>query len=204
MSAKTIHCFGHEDISHLSPEFLTECLVHRDVMGLMKAIYFDPKRPRNHCVRPCKGQKSKMETYEVDANGNKKWVKGKTDQVLSRVLKRGAEILQNHLDKHRKAAEAKCDTISDGDCASDSTISEISPPDEGSAVEGTFMVSDSDDALTDLVRDGYRIIALHPSLDCRKDIRSQGLKSGLSGRSSKLMMLSTRSATVLLAKDDEV
>lgn len=63
---------------HVSSDFISECLIDKNITRLIKAIYCDPNVPHNHCIRCVAGQ---FQVYM-----NKQWTPVRSQNHLLREL----------------------------------------------------------------------------------------------------------------------
>lgn len=82
--------FGFENIAHLekNKDFMTQCLINKDVMGLIENIHCDSDHPENQNVRIKSQKKELMETY-VDG----RWIVSDQEETLDELLNKGYRIL---------------------------------------------------------------------------------------------------------------
>lgn len=82
--------FGFENISHIEndKEFMTQCLINKDVMGLLQNIHCDKEHPENHNIKIKSTKKELMETY---ADGQ--WIISDQEETLDELLNKGYRIM---------------------------------------------------------------------------------------------------------------
>lgn len=82
--------FGHENIKHIEndKDYMTQCFLNRDIMGLIENIHFDIEHPDNLNVRIKSTKKELMETY-VDG----RWIVSDQEETLDELLNKGYRIL---------------------------------------------------------------------------------------------------------------
>jgi hypothetical protein len=85
-----LHSFGFENIAHLEndKEYMTQCLLNKDVMGLLENIHCDKQHPENHNVRIKSTKRELMETY-VDGQ----WIVSDQEETLDELLNKGYRIM---------------------------------------------------------------------------------------------------------------
>lgn len=91
----TIHMrsFGCENTSHIehNPDFLTSCLMQRDIKSVIESIHCDKEHPENHNVRIKSLRNDLMETF-VDG----KWIITDKEETLDELVRKGYRILRLH------------------------------------------------------------------------------------------------------------
>jgi hypothetical protein len=82
--------FGFENIAHIESDirYLTQCLLNKDVTGLLENIHCDKNFPENHNVRIKSLKKEFMETF-VDG----RWIVTDQEETLDELLNKGYRIL---------------------------------------------------------------------------------------------------------------
>lgn len=89
--------FGHEDVSHLTPEFLSYCLLNprKGMASLIETIHYHKDIPNNHNLR-CKSLKQNMFEKYVDAE----WRTCDASNTLDELIKKGYRIMNAHYTEH--------------------------------------------------------------------------------------------------------
>ena len=82
--------FGFENIKHLESdkEYMTKCLLNKDVMRLIENIHCDVEHPENVNVKIKSTKKELMETY-IDG----RWIISDQEETLDELLNKGYRIL---------------------------------------------------------------------------------------------------------------
>jgi hypothetical protein len=89
----TINNFGREDISYLSHEFLSDCLMNprRGMASLIENIHYHDEHADNHNLR-CKSLKQNIFEKYVDAE----WIACDASNTLDELIRKGYRILNTH------------------------------------------------------------------------------------------------------------
>jgi hypothetical protein len=85
-----LNSFGSENIAHLESdiEYLTQCLLNKDVISLLENIHFDTEHPENRNVRIKNVKKEFMEKFM-----NGRWIISDQGEILDELLNKGYRIL---------------------------------------------------------------------------------------------------------------
>lgn len=88
-----INNFGQEDISHLTKDFLDDCVkrLNTGMKNLMKQIHFNPEIPENHNIRILSKKQNLLETFD---NGS--WHPKDKNNTLDEMIRHGYKILFRH------------------------------------------------------------------------------------------------------------
>lgn len=92
-----VNNFGHEDISHLSPQFIENCLCYMShgVKSLTKAIHLDKDKPENHTIKV-----TNLKSPYVKVIQDGKWVFKDKKEAISDLIWKEGQILKSHYDKN--------------------------------------------------------------------------------------------------------
>lgn len=98
--------FGCENISHIESDkqFLTNCLLQRDIKSLIESIHCDKDHPENHNVRI---KSLKQELMETNVDG--KWIITDKEETLDELINKGYRVLRFHSHKNKKDILEECD-----------------------------------------------------------------------------------------------
>ena len=93
----SVHAFGNEDISHLSHDFLSHCLMNptKGITNLIDNIHYNTEVPSNHNVRYKSTKQNTMEKF-VDAH----WTECDASNTLDELIRKGYRILNAHYAEH--------------------------------------------------------------------------------------------------------
>ena len=88
-----INNFGSENTSHLSKDFLDDCMkkLNTGMKNLMKEIHFNPDVPENHNIRLLSKKQNLLETFEDGL-----WHPRDKNNTLDEMIKQGYRILFKH------------------------------------------------------------------------------------------------------------
>jgi hypothetical protein len=108
-----VNNFGHEDISHLSPQFLEKCLFYMSmgVKSLTHVIHLDKNKPENHTIKV-----TNIKSPFVSVIKDGKWIYKDKDEALSELISKENDILKSHyeeneVDMKRKWTEHKLEVV---------------------------------------------------------------------------------------------
>jgi hypothetical protein len=92
-----VNNFGHEDISHLSPQFLEKCLFYMSmgVKSLTHAIHLDKNKPENHTIKV-----TNIKSPFVSVMKDGKWIYKNKDEALSELISKENDILKSHYEEN--------------------------------------------------------------------------------------------------------
>jgi hypothetical protein len=92
-----INTFGNEDISHLSHELLSHCLLNpsKGLSKLIDNIHYHPEKPNNHNIRYKSTKNNSFEKY-VDHH----WMECDGSNTLDELMRKGYRILNTHYMEH--------------------------------------------------------------------------------------------------------
>lgn len=98
--------FGFENISHLESDkdYMTQCLINKDVMGLIQNIHCDKGHPENHNVKIKSTKRELMETF-IDGQ----WIISDQDETLDELLNKGYRILNFFSYRNKDHIVKECD-----------------------------------------------------------------------------------------------
>jgi hypothetical protein len=101
-----IKSFGCENIKHIEQDkqFLTNCLMQRDIKSLIESIHCDKEYPENHNVRIKSMKQELMETY-VDG----KWIITDKEETLDELINKGYRVLRLHSHRNKSDIIDECD-----------------------------------------------------------------------------------------------
>jgi hypothetical protein len=93
----SLNNFGSEDVSYLSHEFLSYCLMNpkKGMPTLIENIHYNKDYPENHNVR-CKSLKQNVFEKYIDSE----WRVCDTSNTLDELIKKGYRILNAHYAEH--------------------------------------------------------------------------------------------------------
>lgn len=88
-----INNFGYEDISHLTPDFLSFCLMNprQGLTSLIENIHYHKDHPNNQNLR-CKSLKQNIFEKYIDAE----WRECDASNTLDELIRKGYRILNSH------------------------------------------------------------------------------------------------------------
>lgn len=109
--------FGQENLKHIETDkqFLTNCLISKDIKSLIESIHCDKAHPENHNVRIKSTKQELMETF-VDGG----WIVSDQEETLDELLNKGYRVLRLHSHRNKNEIKAECD---DDDDEYDSLVS---------------------------------------------------------------------------------
>lgn len=89
----SLNNFGHEDVSYLSSDFLSYCLLNprKGMTQLIENIHYNVEYPENHNLR-CKSLKQNVFERYVDSE----WKACDASNTLDELIKKGYRILNEH------------------------------------------------------------------------------------------------------------
>lgn len=92
-----INTFGNEDISHLSHELLSHCLLNptKGLPKLIDNIHYHPEKPNNHNIRYKSTKNNSFEKY-VDQH----WMECDASNTLDELIRKGYRIMNTHYMEH--------------------------------------------------------------------------------------------------------
>lgn len=92
-----LNSFGQEDVSHLSSEFLSHCILNptKGLPSLIENIHYNKQIPSNHNIR-CKSLKNNVFEKYV----NSEWRACDASNTLDELIKKGYRILNAHYSEH--------------------------------------------------------------------------------------------------------
>ena len=99
-----INNFGQEDISHLSKDFLDDCVkrLNTGMRNLMKEIHFNPEVPGNHNIRLLSKKQNLLETFNDGS-----WHPKDKNNTLDEMIRNGYKILFKHFISNTNDEEKK-------------------------------------------------------------------------------------------------
>lgn len=106
--------FGFENIKHIqeNKEFLTSCLLDRDIRSLVDSIHGDKDHPENHNIRILCQKKEQLEVMK-ERNGNKLWLVATKEEALGDLIDRCYRILRLHGYKNKEDIIEECEDDED-------------------------------------------------------------------------------------------
>jgi hypothetical protein len=92
-----INTFGNEDISHLSQELLSHCLLNptKGLPKLIDNIHYHPEKPNNHNIRYKSTKNNSFEKY-VEQH----WMECDASNTLDELIRKGYRIMNTHYMEH--------------------------------------------------------------------------------------------------------
>jgi hypothetical protein len=89
-----LNSFGNENMSYLTPEFLTYCLRNpkKGLSSLIEMIHYNKDYPENHNLR-CKSLKNNVFERFVDTH----WTLCDASNTLDELIRKGYRILESHI-----------------------------------------------------------------------------------------------------------
>jgi hypothetical protein len=92
-----INNFGNEDLTHLTHEFLSHCLLNptKGFPSLIDTIHYNPDVPHNHNLRFKSTKKQSFEKYV-----NEHWMECDASNTLDELIRKGYKILNSHYMEH--------------------------------------------------------------------------------------------------------
>ena len=101
-----IKSFGFENMKHIESDkqFLTHCLMQRDIKSLIESIHCDKEYPENHNVRIRNIKQDLMETY-IDG----KWIITDKEEALDELINKGYRVLKFHSHRNKTDIIDECD-----------------------------------------------------------------------------------------------
>lgn len=105
-----VKSFGQENLSYIEKDkqFLTSCLMSRDIRSLIESIHCDREHPENHNVRIKSTKQELMETF-VDGG----WIISDQEETLDELLNKGYRVLKFHSHRNKRDIKAECDDDDD-------------------------------------------------------------------------------------------
>ena len=95
--------FGREDISHLPAEYLSQCYIEMDVVGLMETLLFDSDHIENNTIRMVDDITS-TNTAMMDTWRNGSWhAVTREDDVITDLIRAAYRIMSQHARKHQES-----------------------------------------------------------------------------------------------------
>lgn len=88
-----VNTFGNEDVSHLSKEFLSYCLMNptKGLPSLIETIHYNPEKPCNHNIRNKSDKRNLYEKF-IDTE----WRVCDATNCLDELIRKGYKILNSH------------------------------------------------------------------------------------------------------------
>jgi hypothetical protein len=98
--------FGSENMSHIEhdKQFLTSCLLQRDIKSLIESIHCDKDHPENHNVRI---KSLKQDLMETNVDG--KWIITDKEETLDELINKGYRVFRFHSHKNKIDILDECD-----------------------------------------------------------------------------------------------
>lgn len=92
-----VNNFGNEDISHLSHDFLSHCLMNptKGLTSLIDTIHYNAEKPCNHNVRFKSTKQNTMEKF-IDSH----WMECDATNTLDELIRKGYRVLNAHYTEH--------------------------------------------------------------------------------------------------------
>jgi hypothetical protein len=105
-----VKSFGQENLSYIEKDkdFLTSCLMSRDIKSLIENIHCDKNHPENHNVRIKSTKQELMETF-VDGG----WIISDQEETLDELMNKGYRVLKFHSHRNKNDIKAECDDDDD-------------------------------------------------------------------------------------------
>jgi hypothetical protein len=105
-----VKSFGQENLTYVEKDkqFLTSCLMSRDIKSLIESIHCDKEHPENHNVRIKSTKQELMETF-MDGG----WIISDQEETLDELLNKGYRVLKFHSHRNKKDIKAECDDDDD-------------------------------------------------------------------------------------------
>jgi hypothetical protein len=93
----TINNYGNEDTSHLTPEFLSHCLLNptKGIYNLIDTIHYNPDVPSNHNILHKSVRNNTVQKY-IGAQ----WIECDASNTLDELIRKGYRILNAHFLSH--------------------------------------------------------------------------------------------------------
>jgi hypothetical protein len=93
----TVNNYGHEIISHLTPEFLNKCLLNpsKGLPSLIEKIHYNPDIPENYNIRHKSTKQNILQKF-IDSN----WHDCDASNTLDELIKKGYRILNAYYSDH--------------------------------------------------------------------------------------------------------
>ena len=101
-----IASFGCEDIRHIeeSKDFLTKCIVEKNLVDIIEKIHFDKDYPQNQNVRMKSFKHDLMET-----NTDGRWIITDKNETYDRLVNKGATIMKLHTKRNKQTIIDECE-----------------------------------------------------------------------------------------------
>lgn len=92
-----VNNFGEEDISHLSPRFLENCLylMSHGFKDLTRAIHLDKNKPENHTI-----QVTNIKSPYVKVRKDGKWIYKNRNEAINDLIWKENQILKSHYEEN--------------------------------------------------------------------------------------------------------
>jgi hypothetical protein len=105
-----VKSFGQENLSYIEKDkdFLTSCLMSRDIKSLIENIHCDKNHPENHNVRIKSTKQELMETF-VDGG----WIISDQEETLDELMNKGYRVLKFHSHRNKNDIKAECEDDED-------------------------------------------------------------------------------------------
>lgn len=89
--------FGNENISYLTPEFLSHCLLNptKGLPSLIESIHYNPEVPENHNIRFKSWKRNVFEKYD-----DSQWKECDASNTLDGLIRKGYRVLNTHYTEH--------------------------------------------------------------------------------------------------------
>lgn len=102
-----IHPYGSETTSHISPDFLTRCLVmcNQGMKELLHKLYFDPNVPENRTIRFKSVKQRLLERMGPEQN----WIQCDKSTTIDEMIAKGHRLLLQHFIQNMNNAEISRD-----------------------------------------------------------------------------------------------
>ena len=98
-----IHAHGNENISYLTPDFITQCVRAAGGDGLPKFIeniHMHPDHPENHNIRGKSIRQNLLEVYD-----GQRWTVNPACGILDALMQKGCKVFYNHLMRNMREDE---------------------------------------------------------------------------------------------------
>jgi len=92
-----INSFGNEDLSHLSPEFLSKCLLNptKGITNLIDNIHYNESAPTNNNIRH---KSRKNNTFEKYLDNH--WIECDASNTLDELIRKGYRVMNTHFTEY--------------------------------------------------------------------------------------------------------
>lgn len=96
--------FGQEDLSHLSPQFIENCLgvMSMGMKELTKAIHLNVNKPENHTIKV-----TNIKSPYVSVIKDGKWIYKEKDEALNDLIWKENQILKSHYEENETEMKRK-------------------------------------------------------------------------------------------------